>query len=70
MYSITPTFKDGERLATVVPVSAIRRSVHLFPVFPVDGTIPDHWTSSNVLEECPAFFVNPFTDRHTYGTVV
>lgn len=57
----------GHRLASVIPLSAIRRSVYLFPVF---GPIaPREWTSGNVLEECEAFYVNPFSDRHAYHTI-
>ena len=67
MYRIRHAVKDGQRVATIVPVSTIRRSVHLIPEFGAE--IPSHWTTDNVLDECPAFFVNSFTDKHTYMTV-
>ncbi|KAI0057420.1 hypothetical protein BV25DRAFT_1812409 [Artomyces pyxidatus] len=60
--------RDLERVAAVVPVDAIRRSVHLFPKF--GPGVPEGWTSSNVLELCETFFVSSFTDRHTYITVI
>ncbi|KAJ7182013.1 hypothetical protein C8R46DRAFT_885282, partial [Mycena filopes] len=30
---------------------------------------PPHWSSSNVLDECPTFFVNCFSNRHIYATL-
>jgi hypothetical protein len=64
MYKITRSLKDGERLASVIPVHDIVRSVHLVPKF--GPTAPREWSSSTVLEECTIFYVNPFTDRHSY----
>ncbi|KAJ7841714.1 hypothetical protein B0H14DRAFT_3086726 [Mycena olivaceomarginata] len=52
---------------TIIPLENIRRSVHLLPKF--GAVAPAHWTSSNVLEECSAFYVNCFTDRHSYATI-
>lgn len=58
----------GERLASIIPVDAIRRSVHLFPQF---GSIaPREWQSHNVLELCSHFFINSYSDRHSYHTIV
>ncbi|KAJ7805230.1 hypothetical protein B0H14DRAFT_3091624 [Mycena olivaceomarginata] len=67
MYKLTRSLKDGERLASIIPLENIRRSVHLLPKF--GAVAPAHWTSSNVLEECSAFYVNCFTDRHSYATI-
>ncbi|KAJ7175571.1 hypothetical protein C8R46DRAFT_1174477 [Mycena filopes] len=67
MYKIKRSLKDGDRIASVIPVVNIRRSVHLLPKF---GPIaPPAWKSSNVLDECPTFFVNNMTDRHIYATL-
>ena len=53
--------QDGEdRVASIVPVSSIRRSVHLFPKF--GPTVPEDWTSANVLEKCTVLY----SDRHMY----
>ncbi|KAF8223482.1 hypothetical protein L208DRAFT_1370045 [Tricholoma matsutake] len=52
----------GGRICSIVLVSNIKQSVHLFPNF--GAHIPPPWTSSNVLDECDIFFVNIFTDRH------
>ncbi|KAK7036999.1 hypothetical protein R3P38DRAFT_3311637 [Favolaschia claudopus] len=67
MYKVRRSLKDGIRSAGIVPVANIRRSVHLLPKF--GPVAPSHWTSANVLEECPAFFVNCFSDRHIYTTL-
>ncbi|KAJ7826125.1 hypothetical protein B0H14DRAFT_3725210 [Mycena olivaceomarginata] len=67
MYRINRSVKDGERLVSIVPVGNIRRSVHLLPKF--GPVAPPAWKSSNVLEECPFFFVNSMTDRHIYTTI-
>ncbi|KAK6977112.1 hypothetical protein R3P38DRAFT_2474374, partial [Favolaschia claudopus] len=66
MYKLKRSGKDGKRLASIIPLANIRRSAHLFPKF--GPVAPAEWTSSNVLDKCPTFFVNSFTDRHFYAT--
>jgi hypothetical protein len=65
MYKVSRSLNAiGERMALIVSVDAIHRSVHLYPKF---GTVaPRSWTSSNVLEQCTQFYTNPWTDRHAY----
>ncbi|KAG7094451.1 hypothetical protein E1B28_008047 [Marasmius oreades] len=69
MYKVTHAFHPGEhvRLASVIPVETICRSVHLYPRFGLHA--PLEWKSSNVLQLCDTFFVNDFLDRATYATV-
>ncbi|KAJ7078695.1 hypothetical protein B0H15DRAFT_788758, partial [Mycena belliarum] len=67
MYKVRCSIKDGERITSVIPLANIRRSVHLLPKF--GPVAPPEWTSSNVLDLCPTFFVNCFSDRHVYGTL-
>ncbi|KAI9433522.1 hypothetical protein H4582DRAFT_1819834 [Lactarius indigo] len=55
---------DGTKPASIIPVINIFRSVHLYPKF--GRVAPASWTSSNVLEMCKTFYLNPFTDRHLY----
>ncbi|KAJ7118222.1 hypothetical protein C8R44DRAFT_923423 [Mycena epipterygia] len=67
MYKVSRTIKNGDRLASIIPVSNIRRSIHLLPKF--GPVAPLHWKSHNVLDECTTFFANPWTDRHIYATL-
>ncbi|KAL1750346.1 hypothetical protein FB107DRAFT_252199 [Schizophyllum commune] len=62
MYKISKCRTDGGQrmLASIVPLEHIRRSVHLIPKF--GRAAPADWTSSNVLDHCDVFYVNPFTD--------
>ena len=64
MLRLNRTLEGEGRVASVVSVSSIRRSVHLFPKF--GPKVPEHWTSANVLEKCTTFYLNPFSDRHMY----
>ncbi|KAJ7736807.1 hypothetical protein B0H16DRAFT_1326346 [Mycena metata] len=67
MYKVSRVIKDGDRYASIIPVANIRRSIHLLPKF--GPVAPLHWKSHNVLDECPVFFANPWTDRHIYATL-
>ena len=70
MYKISRSITaDGERLASIVPVSLIQRSVHLFPKWEQNADGNALWTSDNVLEQCDVFYLNSFKDRHTYYNV-
>jgi len=64
MLRLNRTLDSGDRVASIVPISLIRRSVHLFPKF--GSKVPENWTSENVLEECTTFYLNQFSDRHMY----
>lgn len=67
LYSIKPLIANGQRQASVIPISLIRQSVHLYPKF---GAIaPAEWKSSNVLDLATSFYVNPFSDRFPYSTL-
>ncbi|KAI0027825.1 hypothetical protein K488DRAFT_60342 [Vararia minispora EC-137] len=67
MFKIHRSTIQGERVASIIPIQDIRRSVHLFPRF--GRTKDPSWTSKNVLELCKEFFVNCFSDRQCYITV-
>ena len=67
LYKISRAYHQGRRLSSIIEVSDIRRSIHLFPQF---GTaVPRTWTPHSVLEDCTTFFVNVLSDRHCYLTV-
>ncbi|KAH8101620.1 hypothetical protein BXZ70DRAFT_1019531, partial [Cristinia sonorae] len=58
----------GERLASIIPLSSIRRSVYLFPEF--GPVVNRDWTSGDILENCAAYYVDCFSDRHAYHTIL
>jgi hypothetical protein len=64
MHKLKRSVQAGGRVASIIPVSSIRRSVHLFPKFGQE--VPEDWTSDNVLEWCSTFYLNPFVDRNMY----
>ncbi|KAJ3835033.1 hypothetical protein F5878DRAFT_653729 [Lentinula raphanica] len=64
LYKVSHCEVEGGRLASIVDVRQLIRSVHLFPRF---GCIADRtWKSSTVLDDCQTFFVNTDSDRHMY----
>ncbi|KAJ7312316.1 hypothetical protein DFH08DRAFT_717847 [Mycena albidolilacea] len=64
MYKIS---RLEERIASIIPIENIRRSIHLFPQF--GHVVPRSWTSQNVLDSATKFYVSPWSDRHAYITV-
>ncbi|KAG1854255.1 hypothetical protein F4604DRAFT_1883347 [Suillus subluteus] len=68
LYKISCIICNGERLASIIDISDICRSVHLIPKF--SPVVPREWTSSTVLELCSSFFVSSFSDRHAYLTII
>ena len=59
--------EDRDRPTHVVPATDILRSVSLFPKF--GASVPREWTSDSVLDDCSIFYVNPFSDPHSYVTI-
>ncbi len=68
MFKIQRLPRDDDHSVSVIPLTRIRRSIHLYPDF--GASAPPSWTSANVLEDCPRFWVNPFTDRHAHSIIV
>lgn len=68
LYKLKRSFTHGDRLASIVPVKNIARSIHLFPKF--GQVAPRAWTWNNVLEKCSTFFVNSFSDSNMYVFLV
>ncbi|EAU80829.2 hypothetical protein CC1G_04939 [Coprinopsis cinerea okayama7 len=67
LYRIKSTRSREGHLASIVPVANIRRSVHLFPHF--GPVAPPEWKSSNVLDLCNVFHLNPFSHKTQYRIV-
>ncbi len=55
---------DGGPLVSVLPVSVIERSVHLYPKW--GYAVPSEWTSETVLDLAPSFLVSQFNNDPTY----
>ncbi|TFK45446.1 hypothetical protein OE88DRAFT_1788392 [Heliocybe sulcata] len=66
LFKVSRSLRNHDRLASIIPVLQIRRSIHLYPKW--GPTVPREWTSSTVLDEATMFYVNPFLDRHSYMT--
>ena len=64
LWSIQRSIEDNHRMALLIPIGHIARSVHLFPNWTADDV--KEWSSVNVLERCIDFYLNPFSDRHAY----
>jgi hypothetical protein len=64
MYRVSRLRKDGEPRGGIIPVDWVLRSIHLLPCF--GPVVPQQWSSFTVLDQCQTFYVNPFTDVHSY----
>ncbi|KAI0689214.1 hypothetical protein C8T65DRAFT_700339 [Cerioporus squamosus] len=64
LYKVKRSLRGRARLASIITIEQLERSCHLFPEF--GPVAPRDWTADNVLDKCPAFFVNTFSDRHMY----
>ncbi|KAI0683898.1 hypothetical protein BC835DRAFT_1294737 [Cytidiella melzeri] len=68
MYNISPLVDErGDHISSIIPVTDIRQSVHLFPKF--GSTAPAAWTSATVLDNCRTFYINPFSNKFLYRTM-
>ncbi|KAG1721770.1 uncharacterized protein EDB91DRAFT_1274897 [Suillus paluster] len=67
LHKVTCIMKNGEQMASIIPISNIRCSTHLIPSF--GPVAPCEWSSVNVLDKCRSFFVNPYIDRHSFVTL-
>lgn len=64
MYRVSRLLHNGRRQASIIPVSSIVSSIHLFPRF--RHNTPQEWNTYSVMELCHSFYINPFSDRNTY----
>lgn len=68
LFKVTRSTQNGNRLASVISLDNIDRSVHLIPCF--GAVAPREWTMDNVLENCNTFYVNSFANRYNYHTII
>jgi len=67
MYKVTKLAHknhDSRQSVAIIPIDSILCSIHLFPQF--KSPTPQYWDTFSVLEQCNAFWVNPFSDRYNY----
>lgn len=64
LYTVNRSFKGGKREVAIISLDSIRCSCHLIPVF--GSKVNPLWNSTNILESCSSFFVNPYIDRDLF----
>ena len=69
MYSVqkSPLRANGKPMGAIVPVSMIRQSCQLVPVFP--NCVPNDWNSHNVLDKANKFLLNNSASKYAYQTL-
>ena len=72
MYHISKaTDSQGRIQGTIIPLSNIRQSCMLFPVFKdhKEDLKSEHWNSENILDECKSFYINNWLNHYAYQTL-
>jgi hypothetical protein len=70
MYQIKKVFTTSNPVrvqGAILPLSHIRQSCMLFPVFP--AVVSTQWTSTNVLDESTSFLVNNWLSKYSYQSI-
>ena len=68
MYSIRKLYRsDGSQAGSIIPLTSIRQSCMLFPVF--GWNIDKIWTTDNILDSSPSFLVNNWQNMYAYKTI-
>jgi hypothetical protein len=68
MYSIRKLYRsDNTQAGSIIPLTSIRQSCMLFPVFSKETDMT--WTTDNVLDLCPSFLVNNWQNMYAYKTI-
>lgn len=74
MFTAVPEIDNqGIRLGAIVPITNIRQSCMLIPVFPTRNT-PEaeqlhSWQPENVLDQADSFVLNNFLNMYSYQTI-
>ncbi|KAF5362693.1 hypothetical protein D9757_014516 [Collybiopsis confluens] len=67
MYKVQPVVgSNGIPLGAIIPLSDIRQPCMLVPS---RAEWEKGWTSENVLDQCPSFFVNNLQNKYSYQTI-
>ncbi|KAG1791568.1 uncharacterized protein HD556DRAFT_1432897 [Suillus plorans] len=64
LYKLSRALHGGEKIASIVPLANIVRSIHLIPNF--GAMVPREWTSDTVLDNCDTFWLNSYIDRYNF----
>lgn len=68
MYLLKPLYRaDGRPSSSITPLTSIRQSCMLFPVFGQSANTS--WTTNNVLDVCTSFLVNNWSNMYAYKTL-
>lgn len=62
-----PLRASGKPLGEIIPISLIRQSCQLVPAFP--DSVPDDWTTHNVLDKAHRFLLNNSASKYAYQTL-
>lgn len=69
MYTVgkPPLRANGLPVGEIVPLSMIRQSCQLVPLFP--NSVPTDWTTHNVLDKAHRFLLNNSASKYAYQTI-
>ena len=63
LYKVSRLTRNGQRVASIIPVESIISSVHLLPRFGGDMA---GWNTFSVLDLCHSFYINPYSTRDMF----
>jgi hypothetical protein len=64
---VTTTSNPVRLQGAILPLTKIRQSCMLFPIFP--AVVPSHWTATNVLDHATSFLVNNWLSKYSYQSI-
>ena len=64
---VTTTSNPVRVQGAILPLTRIRQSCMLFPLFP--KVVPSHWTPTNVLDHATSFLVNNWLSKYSYQSI-
>jgi len=70
MYKFSKAFdSQGQPQGAVIPISNIRQSCMLFPIFPRKQKIPTDWRPDNIVDKVQSFLINNCLNKYSYQTL-